>query len=77
MKENFEGTPRPQEKVKIAEVDSIDSIKALPDRSLFNYKGTLYHKLNASFAVKAKIEGNKVLGNGTAFAIDDIEKNDK
>lgn len=73
--EKFENHPQPQE--KISNVDSVEQIKAVPERGNFVYKGQLYHKLNESFVVKAKIEGDKVLGDGTALSIDDIDKDNE
>ena len=74
-KEKFEGNPQPQEEIR--NVDSIDQIKAILGRGNFIYKGQLYHKLNEAFIVKAKIEGDKVLGDGTALSIEDIDKNNE
>ena len=75
MKEKVENIPQFQEEIK--SVDSIEQIKEIPEGGNFTYKGKLYHKLNESFAVKAKIEEDKIMGDGNAFAIEDIDKEDE
>lgn len=75
MENKFEGTP--QLKKEIINVDSVEQIREAADHSNFVYKGQRYHKLNESFVVRAKVEGDKVLGDGTTLSIEDIDKDKK